>query len=77
MNRQVTMILFVIFAFAISFITSEKTIAQEADTLDVPQGFETLNLAVEGDTTATGAPKNLNRVYRLERGGLLSVERHR
>ena len=39
------------------------------DYLDVPQGFETLNLAVEGDTTATGDPVSENRVYRLERGG--------
>ncbi|MFQ5753488.1 MAG: hypothetical protein ACE5HI_15975, partial [bacterium] len=69
MNRQVTMRFFVILAFALVFVASEKVFAQDADTLDVPQGFETLNLAVEGDTTATGAPKNLNRVYRLERGG--------
>ena len=34
------------------------------DTLDVAQGFETLNLAVSGDTP------NPNRVYRLERGGV-------
>ena len=40
------------------------------DYLDVPQGFETLNLAIEGDTTATGDPKSLNRVYRLQRGGM-------
>ena len=43
--------------------------AQDADTLDVPQGFETLNIAVQGDTTETGEVKNPNRVYRLERGG--------
>ena len=34
------------------------------DTLDVAQGYETLNLAVSGDTP------NPNRVYRLERGGV-------
>ena len=51
------------------FTVSESVFAQDADTLDVAQGFETLNLAVERDTTATGEPKNLNRVYRLERGG--------
>ena len=33
------------------------------DTLDVAEGFETLNLAIEGDTP------NPNRVYRLARGG--------
>ncbi|MDZ7374605.1 MAG: T9SS type A sorting domain-containing protein [candidate division KSB1 bacterium] len=43
--------------------------AQAPDTVDVPQGFETLNLAIQGDTTATGYPVNPNRVYRLERGG--------
>jgi hypothetical protein len=45
------------------------TIAQPWDYLDVPEGYETLNLAVEGDTTSTGEVKSLNRVYRLERGG--------
>ncbi|MBC8402295.1 MAG: T9SS type A sorting domain-containing protein [Candidatus Marinimicrobia bacterium] len=39
------------------------------DTCDVTPGYETLNLAVEGDTTAAGEPANLNRVYRLARGG--------
>lgn len=45
-------------------------ISQAQDTLDVAQGLETLNLAVEGDTTAAGEPMNPNRVYRLERGGV-------
>jgi len=56
-------------AIALVFAASENVWAQDADTLDVPQGFETLNVAIEGDTSETGAPKNLNRVYRLERGG--------
>ena len=43
--------------------------ANAADTLDVDQGLETLNIAIEGDTTAEGEPLNLNRVYRLARGG--------
>ena len=38
------------------------------DTLDVAQGFETLNLAVSGDTP------NPNRVYRLERGRSLFIK---
>lgn len=47
----------------------QETRAQ--DTLDVAQGAETLNLAVESDTTVPGGePLNLNRVYRLERGGV-------
>ncbi len=67
MKRTVTLILFVIIAASLVFVASKNILAQ--DTLDVAQGFETLNLAVEGDTTETGEPKNLNRVYRLERGG--------
>lgn len=65
--QKVSFVLFVCLAVLFSFSTTLK--AQEPDTLDVPQGPETLNLAVEGDTTATGEPKNPNRVYRLERGG--------
>ena len=42
--------------------------AQESDTLDVAPGYETLNIAILGDTLVGGAPKNVNRVYRLERG---------
>lgn len=44
--------------------------AAQWDYLNVAPGFETLNLAIEGDTTATGDPVSLNRVYRLERGGM-------
>ncbi len=43
------------------------------DYLDVPPGFETLNLAIEGDTTASGDPVSLNRVYRLQRGGMYLI----
>ena len=43
--------------------------AQPYDYLDIPQGYETLNLAISGDTTATGQPVSVNRVYRLERDG--------
>lgn len=50
--------------------------ANAADTLDVAQGLETLNLAVEGDTTAEGEPLNLNRVYRLARGGSYLLNGH-
>ncbi len=39
------------------------------DTLDVAPGYETLNLAIEGDTLSDGSAANPNRVYRLERGG--------
>lgn len=40
------------------------------DTLDVAQGYETLNLAIEGDTLADGSPASMNRVWRLQRGGV-------
>ena len=51
------------------FFLTNLASAQDPDTLDVPQGFETLNLAVESDTTENGEPKNPNRVYRLQRDG--------
>jgi len=50
-------------------VACPKAAAQTWDYIDVPPGYETLNLAVEGDTTAAGLPKSLNRVYRLARGG--------
>lgn len=40
-----------------------------AQYLDVASGYQTLNVAVEGDTIPGGAPLDSNRVYRLERGG--------
>lgn len=43
--------------------------AQQYEYLDVTPGFETLNLAIERDTLATGLAKSMNRVYRLQRGG--------
>ena len=46
------------------FITGILFSQTSDDTLDVAQGFETLNLAVSGDTP------NPNRVYRLERDGI-------
>ncbi len=56
-------------AGALGLVAFENVHGQDADTLDVPPGFETLNLAVQGDTLPGGGPKNPNRVYRLERGG--------
>ncbi len=47
-----------------------NVLAQSSDTLDVAPGYQTLNLAVIGDTTTTGAPQDTNRVYRLQRGGV-------
>ncbi len=48
---------------------SQMAVAQNIDTLDVAQGYETLNIAIKSDTVAGGTAKNVNRVYRLERGG--------
>ncbi|MGH7494760.1 MAG: FlgD immunoglobulin-like domain containing protein [bacterium] len=50
-------------------------LAQQAwsqDYLDVPAGFETLNLAVAGDSLPNGT-RNPNRVYRLENGGFYLI----
>ncbi len=58
---------FLLIAIALFFMVSLAAYAQQ-DTLDVAPGYETLNIAVEGDTTATGDYLNPNRVYRLQRG---------
>ena len=50
------------------FVMSSEVKAQEYDYLDVAPGYETLNLAISGDTTASGEPVSANRVYRLKRG---------
>ncbi|MDZ7264014.1 MAG: T9SS type A sorting domain-containing protein [candidate division KSB1 bacterium] len=56
-------------AIAFCMMLAESGVLFAQDTLDVAQGYETLNLAVEGDTLPGGIPANPNRVYRLERGG--------
>lgn len=43
--------------------------AQDQRIVEVPSGFGTLNDAVQGDTTATGARVDSNTVYVLERNG--------
>jgi hypothetical protein len=66
-------------AFAVALIVvvwSRQGAAQTWDYIDVPQGYETLNLAVEGDTTSAGLPKSFNRVYRLQRGGVYLLNGH-
>ena len=63
-------------AFLVVFAGGQKATAQTWDYIDVPPGLETLNLAVEGDTTAAGLPKSLNRVYRLARGGVYLLNGH-
>ncbi|MBN2410225.1 T9SS type A sorting domain-containing protein [candidate division KSB1 bacterium] len=69
MRRQVYTIFLIVLALSSVFILSKNVVAQDSDTLDVVADYESLNLAIEGDTTETGEPKNYNRVYRLERGG--------
>ncbi len=66
MRQKVVTMLTVLFLMSLAAL---NVYGQESDTLDVAQGYETLNVAIQGDTSATGGPKNLNRVYRLERGG--------
>lgn len=47
--------------------TFQNILAQ--DTVDVVQGLQTLDAAIQGDVDANGDPLNLNRVWRLQRGG--------
>ncbi len=56
-------------AFCLIFLLSSLNELFAQDTLDVAQGYETLNIAVESDT----ANPNPNRVYRLERGGVYLI----
>jgi hypothetical protein len=67
-------VLFIV--FIVACVVDQKGVAQTWDYIDVPPGYETLNLAVEGDTTAAGLPKSLNRVYRLARGGTYLLNGH-
>ncbi|HPN34593.1 MAG TPA: FlgD immunoglobulin-like domain containing protein [bacterium] len=67
--RQKVVTAMVLTGWFLLSLTAVNVFSQEPDTLDVPQGYETLNRAIQADTSATGGPKNLNRVYRLERGG--------
>ena len=67
MKKNLTLILAVAF-ISVLFVMIQTSSAQDTDILDVEPGFETLNLAIQGDTTATGEPANYNRIYRLERG---------
>ena len=69
MKRQVQTIFLIVLALSCVLALSQNVVAQDADTLDVIAEYEALNLAIEGDTTETGEPKNYNRVYRLQRGG--------
>ncbi|KUO61663.1 MAG: T9SS type A sorting domain-containing protein [Ignavibacteriaceae bacterium] len=50
-------------------LSNNKVYSQSWDYLDIEPGYETLNLAIEGDTL-NGAPISMNRVYRLQRGGM-------
>ena len=63
----------IIFVLILVFTFFQNVIAQ--DILDVDQGFGSLNLAIAGDTTDTGEPKSLNRVYRLARGGFYLLDK--
>jgi hypothetical protein len=53
---------------ALIALAANETVAQRIVT--VSPGFGTLNTAVGGDTTSSGARTDSNTVYRLQRGGL-------
>ncbi|MFK7845404.1 MAG: T9SS type A sorting domain-containing protein [Rhodothermales bacterium] len=57
-----SMALFVLLSF------SNNAFAQR--TVEVAQGFDTLNMAINSDTTSTGARVDSNTVYVLERDGI-------
>ena len=44
--------------------------SQNKDTIVVEPGYGTLNDAIAGDTLSNGSRANLNRVYKVKRGGL-------
>ena len=56
----------------VAFFASADVKAQR--TVNVTPGFGTLNVAVDGDTTETGARVDSNTVYVLERGGLYLLD---
>ena len=61
------------FFFALLALLFVSSINQEAlaqRTVEVEPGFDTLNMAINGDTTATGARVDSNTVYILERDGI-------
>ncbi|NOZ62406.1 MAG: T9SS type A sorting domain-containing protein [Calditrichaeota bacterium] len=64
MKRNFTIVTLVVLGFFLTLGMFADLLAQ--DTLDVAQGYETLNVAVESDTVSP----NPNRVYRLARGGV-------
>src|SRR4030042_2533930 len=59
-----------IFILLLSLVLVQEVRSQ--DYLDVPQGYETLNLLVEGDSLPNGS-RNPNRVYRLENNGFYLI----
>ncbi len=63
----------VLIGLLFSTLSGLDILAQGFDYLDVAEGYETLNLAIEEDTTAGGEPQSLNRVYRLARGGMYLI----
>lgn len=63
------------FLLGISLLTglnSEDAFAQRI--VQVPQGFGTLNNAIDSDTTASGDRVDPNTIYELERGGLYLLD---
>ena len=67
MKRTFTALSLAILCLLLISGAPEVLLAQ--DTLDVAQGYESLNLAVEADTISP----NPNRVYRLQKGGVYLI----
>lgn len=59
-------------AFLLVMVNSTSLLAQR--TVNVSQGFGTLNTAIDSDTTATGARVDSTTVYVLESGGIYLLD---
>lgn len=67
-----SIIYFLALSVVLSYLGISNLIAQ--DIMDVPQGVGTLNEAVDSDTLANGERVNIDRIYRLQRGGIYLLE---
>jgi len=67
MNFSLAKIWLMLIVISLLFIVMDTANAQRF--VQVPQGFGTLNEAIDGDTTATGERTDPNTVYVLQRGG--------
>ncbi|PJF20410.1 MAG: hypothetical protein CUN56_16315, partial [Phototrophicales bacterium] len=73
MEDRYVLTLRLLFAFAIAALVFSSTVFAQR-TVNVTPGFGTLNEAIDGDTTATGARVDSNTVYVLERDGIYILD---